>query len=200
MLRHPDFRAGDIDTNFIARYPQLTEPPLVSERVLAAAAWCLMGAAAQSGNDPWNVTDSFRLAGRARRTIAFVVDGKRVAVAVPHSGEGLPPAFRLADGSIAVVDDGETFVLEPHDPLYDAETEENVSGSIAAPMPGRVVAVHVVPGQKVRRGDALLVLEAMKMEHTLTAPRDGVVEAVGAAAGDQIAEGTVLVRFVGENA
>jgi acetyl/propionyl-CoA carboxylase alpha subunit len=200
LLRHPDFRAGDIDTNFIARHSDLTEPRPLTERILSAAAWCLMGAAVQPGDDPWSVPDSFRLAGRARRTIAFVVDGKRAVVAVPHDGEGLPSAFRLGDGSIAVVDDGETFVLEPHDPLYDVQTEENVSGSITAPMPGKVVAVHVSAGQKVRRGDALLVLEAMKMEHTMTAPRDGDIETVGASAGDQIAEGAVLVRFVGEKA
>ncbi len=200
VLRHADFHAGDIDTNFIARHPELTAPRPVTERILSAAAWCLMAATAQPGDDPWSVPDSFRLAGRARRTIAFIVDGKRAVVPVPHSGEGLPPAFRLCDGSIAVVYDGETFVLEPHDPLYDAETEENVSGSIAAPMPGKVVAVHVSPGQKVRRGDALVVLEAMKMEHTLTAPRDGDIESVGAAAGDQIAEGALLVRFAGESA
>ncbi|HUO98206.1 MAG TPA: acetyl-CoA carboxylase biotin carboxyl carrier protein subunit, partial [Rhizomicrobium sp.] len=66
-----------------------------------------------------------------------------------------------------------------------------------APMPGRIVQVHVAPGQQVRRGAPLMVLEAMKMEHTLSAPRDGTVETVGASAGDQIGEGAVLVKFFG---
>jgi 3-methylcrotonyl-CoA carboxylase alpha subunit len=97
------------------------------------------------------------------------------------------------------VDDGETFVLEPHDPLYDGEIETGGADRITAPMPGKVVAVLATEGQAVRRGDALIVLEAMKMEHTMTAPRDGAIAFLGAAAGDQIAEGAVLVRFAGES-
>ena len=56
------------------------------------------------------------------------------------------------------------------------------------------------PGQAVRRGEPLIVLEAMKMEHTLTAPRDTVIGTVEAATGDQIVEGAVLVRFEGDAA
>ena len=66
---------------------------------------------------------------------------------------------------------------------------------VRAPMPGKVLDVKAVAGQTVKRGDALVVMEAMKMEHTLTAPRDGVVAEVGAAAGVQTVEGAVLVRL-----
>jgi len=196
VLRQAEFRAGAIDTHFIARHPELSAPPLPSERVLAAAARLLMQAPV--GNDPWSRADGFRLAGTAKRKVEFIVDGARVSVNVPVVAErGLPVAFRLNCGDIAVMDEGETVVLHPHDPLCDAEEEGEAADGVAAPMPGRVIQVRVAPGQKVRRGEALMVLEAMKMEHTLSAPRDGTVESVGAAEGDQIAEGVELVRFSG---
>lgn len=69
------------------------------------------------------------------------------------------------------------------------------AGHIAAPMPGRVLGVFVKPGQKVAAGDRLLVLEAMKMEHRLSAPAAGTVTVVGAAEGEQVAEGAPLVEI-----
>jgi 3-methylcrotonyl-CoA carboxylase alpha subunit len=62
-------------------------------------------------------------------------------------------------------------------------------------MPGRVVSVHVAQGQAVRRGEPLVVLEAMKMEHTISAPTAGTVLAIECAVGDQVSEGVELVDF-----
>jgi acetyl/propionyl-CoA carboxylase alpha subunit len=62
-------------------------------------------------------------------------------------------------------------------------------------MPGKVLDVKVAAGQDVKRGDALVVLEAMKMEHTLTAPRDGRVSVVSATTGMQTTDGAILVRL-----
>ncbi len=70
-----------------------------------------------------------------------------------------------------------------------------VAGPITAPMPGRVTAVHVVAGAAVRRGDVLMVLEAMKMEHAIGAPADGVVSRVCFAAGDLVDEGALLLTI-----
>jgi len=67
-------------------------------------------------------------------------------------------------------------------------------GAVEAPMPGRVTAVEVAAGQDVAKGDRLLTLEAMKMEHALVAPFDGVVAELNAKAGEQVVEGTILVR------
>ena len=69
------------------------------------------------------------------------------------------------------------------------------SGALEAPMPGRVAAVRVAPGQRVAKGDELLVVEAMKMENALRAPRDGVVRAVHVSAGDAVAPGRPLVEI-----
>jgi 3-methylcrotonyl-CoA carboxylase alpha subunit len=72
---------------------------------------------------------------------------------------------------------------------------ETAKSRLAAPMPGKILAVHVAPGASVKRGQLLLVLEAMKMEHAITAPADGVVEAVNFAAGDVVDEGALLIAF-----
>ena len=66
-------------------------------------------------------------------------------------------------------------------------------------MPGKIIDVKVSVGQAVKAGDTLLILEAMKMEHTLTAARDGVVAEVLAAAGDQVEAGAPLIRLADED-
>ena len=67
-------------------------------------------------------------------------------------------------------------------------------------MPGLVKVMKAEAGQAVERGQALIVLEAMKMEHTLTAPRDGTVAEVLAGEGDQVTDGTILLRLESEEA
>jgi acetyl-CoA carboxylase biotin carboxylase subunit len=197
ILRDPEFRAGGVDTHYIARHPELPGGADVPERVLSAAARLLMHPSTSTDGDPWSRGDGFRLAGSATRTVVFVAKGAHLSVAVPSIEETLPTALRLLNGDIAVVDEGETFVLHPHDPIYDSDDAEGAGDTIAAPMPGRVIQVNVKSGQQVRRGDALIVLEAMKMEHTLAAPRDGIIEVVTTLAGEQIGEGAIVVRLVG---
>ena len=68
-------------------------------------------------------------------------------------------------------------------------------GRLTAPMPGKVVSFAVKAGDKVSKGQALAVMEAMKMEHTIAAPADGVVEEILYAPGDQVAEGTELLKL-----
>ena len=69
------------------------------------------------------------------------------------------------------------------------------SGGLEAPMPGKVIAVKVAPGDTVNKGDELLVVEAMKMENAVRAPRDGRVKSVAARVGDMVSPGTVLVEL-----
>jgi 3-methylcrotonyl-CoA carboxylase alpha subunit len=82
--------------------------------------------------------------------------------------------------------------LKPDLPSGDADTR---SGSLAAPMPGKVIQVMTKAGARVAKGDALLILEAMKMEHTITAPADGVVKEVHYGAGEQVLEGAELISL-----
>ncbi len=83
--------------------------------------------------------------------------------------------------------------LDRIDPLVRAARAEAASGGAVAPVPGRIVSVLVAIGDRVGKGDPLVVLEAMKTEHTLRADTDGVVQTVGGAVGDTVEEGTVLV-------
>lgn len=70
-----------------------------------------------------------------------------------------------------------------------------LSGALEAPMPGRVIALRVAPGEAVTKGQELLVVEAMKMENALRAPRDGVVRSVTVRPGDMVSPGVVLVEL-----
>ena len=72
------------------------------------------------------------------------------------------------------------------------------AGRLTAPMPGRVIQLLVAPGEAVRRGQPMIVIDAMKMEHTIAAPRDGIVAAVHYAAGDPVEEGAELIALAGE--
>ena len=75
------------------------------------------------------------------------------------------------------------------------QVEADHAGSLAAPMPGKIIAIEVLVGDKVKRGQALLVMEAMKMEHTIVAGVDGVVESIYFGVGEQVAEGAVLISL-----
>ena len=81
------------------------------------------------------------------------------------------------------------------DPLEMSYSEEASTGKLTAPMPGKVIAIHVKPGALVKVGDPLLVVEAMKMEHTITAPFDGEVSEVNYLQGEHVNEGDQLIIF-----
>ncbi|MYN46221.1 acetyl-CoA carboxylase biotin carboxylase subunit [Pseudoduganella sp. FT93W] len=90
---------------------------------------------------------------------------------------------------------GAHYPLHYHDPMAHAGESEAEGGRLTAPMPGKVVAVMASAGQSVKKGDALVIMEAMKMEHTIAAPHDGVVEEVLYGVGDQVADGAPLLAF-----
>ena len=80
------------------------------------------------------------------------------------------------------------------DRLAAADRAEQAAGALTSPMPGRVTRVHVKLGESVARGQILLVIEAMKMEHMIVSPADGIVTALNYGAGDQVAEAAELLR------
>jgi len=106
---------------------------------------------------------------------------------------------RLTDGSLeyAVFADGGNRRLRLVDPLDVTQYEAVAVGEAAvrSPLPGKIIDLRVKSGDSVSKGQTLLVLEAMKMEHTLTAPADGRVKSVRYAVGEQVAEGAELVEF-----
>ena len=86
-------------------------------------------------------------------------------------------------------------LVSEHDPIAHAGDAAAEGGRLTAPMPGKMVSFLAKVGDRVQRGQALAVMEAMKMEHTITAPHDGVVEELLYSAGDQVAEGGELLRL-----
>ena len=120
--------------------------------------------------------------------------------------EGAAYSIRLGEQSMhgKVRRDGELFHVfingEHHgftynDPMAHAGEAEAAGGRLTAPMPGKVVAVMVEAGQEVKKGTPLVIMEAMKMEHTIAAPGDGLVKEVLYAVGDQVADGAPLLAF-----
>jgi biotin carboxyl carrier protein len=103
------------------------------------------------------------------------------------------PSFYFLGHSVISID-GEVFRFVRAGEDVDL-TGLDAGDTIIAPLPGKIVAFVTKVGAMVKKGDALVTLEAMKMEHALKAPRDGIVSEVGAAEGAQVKEGAVLVRL-----
>jgi propionyl-CoA carboxylase alpha chain/3-methylcrotonyl-CoA carboxylase alpha subunit len=107
---------------------------------------------------------------------------------------------RSEDGVVLFDDGGAVEVRESEIAGASAGGAAESDGSIRSPMPGKIVAVQVEAGQSVEKGRPLVVLEAMKMEHALAAPFDGVVAELNARVGDQVVDGAVLARVQAQSA
>jgi 3-methylcrotonyl-CoA carboxylase alpha subunit len=163
--------------------------------------------------DPWSVADGFELTGSRSVGIEVLVDGKPIAL-VQRSVAGRT--------DLAFADDREmeieapvisARIVETADALFvlragrqtelrlpavldgDAEGQGASSGDIEAPMHGRLLALFVEEGQIVAQGERVAIVEAMKMEHALSAPRAGRVAGIGAAVGDQVTQGARLATI-----
>jgi len=188
---------------------------IVADRTLRGKASC----------DPWDAKDGFRLTGPAQEVLEFQSDEAYAPVCVFHergalrleaggesftadmdlepngsfsaalNGVRFSGAGLFLSGSLALMTGGHCHMLALRDPFASADEAGAAASGVAAPMPGKIVQIFVKPGDRVARGQALAVLEAMKMEHTLAAPAEAVVEAVSASPGDQVVEGAVVVRF-----
>ena len=205
-LADPDFIAGAIDTGFVAaREHKLTKPPPPSIAATAQAAQqfhlLFSGASPairlrRDGASPWSHSQGFRLNAPPSRRVGLRFHDERV-----EADLGLAEARNEArnwaqDGhTIVVFEDGEAYPFE----LDSGERAEGEAAAgddaMLAPMPGRIVSVAVKQGAEVKKGDALLVLEAMKMEHTLIAPFDAQVVELKAKPGDQVSEGVLLAKL-----
>ena len=176
-------------------------------------------------HSPWRLADGWRLNSRSERRIAFRFrDAERAVVvgyddggytlrigevAVPARGELGPNGTlrvelggRRLDASVVVAGekrhvflDGRSYQLSRVDPLHHASEGQGAEGGLVAPMPGKVIAWLAQPGSQVAKGAPLLILEAMKMEHTITAPTAGTLTAFKFAVGEQVTEGAELVDF-----
>ncbi|MFC4724132.1 acetyl/propionyl/methylcrotonyl-CoA carboxylase subunit alpha [Glycocaulis abyssi] len=221
-LAHPDFAAGDVYTGFIEAHLDELVPPGLPALHYGVAALVLSGE--ERGSDPWDTLAGFRLNGAPRVEYGFDAGGERLSVRLTEGGvsvNGEPLQLSDVQGYLSeqggVVEfvheddtllagvehhrdgllitlQGQAVLVRDHDAAVDADALAG-GDAIKAPMPGKMLSLSVKPGDAVTKGQTLAVMEAMKMEMALTAPRDGVVDAVNAAEGQQVNEGDVLVAL-----
>ena len=181
-LENPDFVAARLDTGLIAREGDALMPPLRPDAdALADAATALTSGGALAG---------FRLNAPVRAEAAFLLDGETVTIAFdPRGGDADP-----TQEDVLIAQGGQVWRLAPWRTTGGTGAAAS-DGAILSPMPGRIIAVAVAAGDAVIKGQKLLTLEAMKMEHSLIAPFDGTVAELNAAEGGQVSEGVLLTKI-----
>lgn len=193
--------------------------------VAIAVAQQLQAEQALETADPFSRRDGWHSHGTVRRSFTFVQDSATIQAVLTYGhhgtpqlqvgdveaplhwqpqGDGLLVEFAGARSTAQVHVTGEArhiftprgaAVLQLQDPLAHAGEGHSEGGRLTAPMPGKLVSFAVKAGDTVTKGQALAVMEAMKMEHTIAAPADGVVQELLYAPGDQVAEGAELIRM-----
>ena len=210
------FRKNEIskETLAAAAFAELAEEERVARERAASSA---------DPHSPWHVVDGWRLNEDSHHDFVFVEGEATHRVQLQFLGTGLRISLggethalageALPNDGLLVRLDGHAFKARAVRDGRDwhvfcegdyrrlslrqelADVEDARSGSLAAPMPGKVIKVMTSAGSKVSKGDALLILEAMKMEHTITAPADGTVKEIHYAAGEQVLEGAELITL-----
>ncbi|PRX70399.1 acetyl-CoA/propionyl-CoA carboxylase, biotin carboxylase, biotin carboxyl carrier protein [Nonomuraea fuscirosea] len=238
LVAHPAVRAGELDTGLVERVlPELVGDDGVPWDVLAAAA--LVFHALPQGDDPWEVTDGWRVGAPAWTTWRLESrDGvhevrvrglpEEAAEVLDDDGRPRPARIRTrrdvpGERSLGVTiggrtenylcvrradtlwlgRDGASWQLTRHrigDPGDRPGAAAAGDGVVRSPMPGTVLLVKADPGDRVSEGQPLIVVEAMKMEHTVTAPRDGIVSELTARAGRPVDMDAVLAVITAEEA
>jgi acetyl-CoA carboxylase biotin carboxylase subunit len=188
----PDFAGGEVDTGFIDRkLDALTARRPPSPAALSSAAHARLDGDA---SDLWKALRGFRLNAPASTSVRLF-DGATPVVADLAEAPSRP--VHLTADKVVVFEDGEAFALSDQPAESGAEDVES-DGEVRSPMPGKVTAVLVKEGERVAKGQTLAVLEAMKMEHSLSAAFDGTVESVNVELGSPVSEGAILMTLVAE--
>ncbi|OWV69441.1 methylcrotonoyl-CoA carboxylase [Rhizobium sp. R634] len=190
IANDPDFRAAQIDTGFLDRHGEglLAKEP--DETVIDKAATALSKGTV---GDPWSALTGFRIAGPSDSRVRVRIDGHlhwgRARGDLEANAVGMDEATVLFDAGNAWP------IGLPH--AGEVEANHGVGdGAILSPMPGLVISVEVTEGALVTKGDRLLTVEAMKMEHTLRAPFDGIVGKLQVSPGARVSENQLVVTVM----
>ncbi len=215
LARAPAFRQGEFDTGFIDRHLEElgAAPQPLDKAAVALAAQELLAhelariaaaRAAEAPASPWDVSDGFQLSGTRSLKLPLIADGESVTAEIGYDAQGAyvrvggespaADAFALAAGeAVYVLRQGRQTKVTLRDLALDEAGEAGAGGLVRAPMHGKVLAVLVEQGAAVARGQRLAIIEAMKMEHTITAPIAGIVSDVAVSSEAQVAEGAKLM-------
>ncbi len=217
LCRAPEFVAERFDTGFIDRHlATLTAGGIdrgsaafgvlrLIERETARIVGNLDRTEAEPVS-PWDATDAFQLSGGRSLTVPVLIDGQPAQAHVIYGSsgpsvavDGLSPALDAvaieAADAVYVLRQGRQTVVRRPDLAATAADQAGGDGVIKAPMHGKVLALLVAAGDSVMKGQRLAIIEAMKMEHALLAPHDGLVSEVAVAVGGQIAEGAKIMSI-----
>lgn len=221
-----DLDTGLIERHHDRLFPAVQPAPLAA---LALAAVSLTAPGSASNDDPWSQRSGWRMNGTYQRPLVFSTDAGEQLVQLSYRRDGVwllageaqvalrdvsvhndvvrvrMDGLQLQGSVIRIEDvfhvfcDGDHWQIIWRDPIAHAGEGEVDAGRLTAPMPGKIIALLVAPGERVVRGAPLLIMEAMKMEHTINAPADGSVSELLYAVGDQVDEGAQLLSLsVGE--
>jgi acetyl/propionyl-CoA carboxylase alpha subunit len=192
-LSDPDFVAADVDTSFIeARLERLIPPTEPSEEVVQSAASARLARERDPG-EPWRALEGFRLNAPSHLHVSLQSGDRRYQAELGASPP-TPLTVRDFEDAVVVFAGGSAYTFtDPKETVQRAGP--TTDASISSPMPGRIVAVRVKAGEKVAKGQPLVIVEAMKIEHTLLALVAGTVTAISAVKGHHVSEGVVLARI-----
>ncbi|HMT43971.1 MAG TPA: acetyl/propionyl/methylcrotonyl-CoA carboxylase subunit alpha [Chakrabartia sp.] len=192
LVDHPDFAAGDVQTGFIGDHlVELAPEEIPDQALIDAAAKSLtyrMG-----GFDGSSEITGFRLNAASNHAVRVREGGRLFSGQVTDKEYPHVRHWTRGEGVLAV-SNGASFWFTRDEPRGSG-LHGTSDGAILSPMPGRIIAVMVSAGEAVTKGQKLLTLEAMKMEHTLIAPFDGVVAELNATAGAQVQVEALLARI-----
>jgi 3-methylcrotonyl-CoA carboxylase alpha subunit len=217
LCRAEGFRKGDFDTGFIDRNlaalgaaPQGLDRAAVAlgtqklmERESARIA-ALFEREPDAPASPWDSGDAFQLSSARKLALPILAEGESVVAQVEYSHggatvaiDGTAPATDAlaidAGDAVYVLRHGRQSKVSLRDLTLDEAGDDGQGGLVRAPMHGKVLALLVEQGERIRRGQRLAIIEAMKMEHTLTAPIDGTVAEIAVAQDAQVAEGAKVM-------
>lgn len=214
LVRKGDFDTGFIDGNLaeLGAVPQGLDRGavafgarwLLAQERLPASSSGLIENTAEESQSPWDVADAFQLSGTRRLTLPILAEGETALAEVVYTAkgpelsvEGVAPASDAlavaASNAVFVLRHGRQTKVSMLDPSLAEAGDHDKSGLVRAPMHGKVLALLVEKGTRVKRGQRVAIVEAMKMEHTIVAPIDGVVTEIVVAKDAQIAEGARLM-------
>ena len=219
LCRAAAFRKGDFDTGFIERNlaalgavpqgPDFSAAALGVQELLAleqTRVALLQDHEPEAPASPWDTSDAFQMSGPRRLAIPILADGEPIVAEVIYGPDGpivtangvsaaRDAKVVAADGAVYVLHHGRQTKVTLRDLALDEAGDQDKSGLVRAPMHGKVLALLVEQGTRVSRGQRIAIIEAMKMEHTLVAPIDGIVAEILASVDAQVVEGAKVMQI-----